>query len=74
MASVKFLQHEREICFSLSCVCTAHEEGIEINHVTAKCQFYVLRPSVEERVSGVAMQVKKCSLFPGAYRGILDLR
>jgi hypothetical protein len=52
----------------------AYDDGIEINHVTAKCQFCILPPNVEERVSGVAMQVKECSLFLGAYRDILDLR
>jgi hypothetical protein len=67
MASAKFLQHGREICFSFSCVYTAHGDRIEINYGTEKCQFYILPPSAEERV-------KECPLFRGAYRGIRELR
>jgi len=55
MTSAKVLQHGREICFSFSCVCTAHDDGIETNCGTGKCHFYILPPSVEERVSRVAM-------------------
>ena len=67
MASAKFLQHGREICFRFSCVYTAHDDRLEINYRTEKCQVYILLPSVEERV-------KECSLFPGAHRDIRDLR
>jgi hypothetical protein len=74
MVSAKFLQHGREICFSFSCVCTVHDDGIEINCLIENCQFYVLPPSAEEWASRVAMQVKECTLFPGAHRGIRDLR
>lgn len=74
MASAKVLQHGREICFGFSCVCTVHDDGIETNYRTEKCQFYILPPSVEEWVSREAMQVKECSLFPGAYRGIRGLK
>jgi hypothetical protein len=35
--------------------------------------FFNLLISAEGQVSKVAMQVKECSLFPGAYRGIRDL-
>jgi len=74
MTSGKFLQRGREIYFNFSCVYTAHDVGIGINYVTEKCRFNILPPSVEERMSRVAMQVKECFLFPGAYRGIRDLR
>jgi hypothetical protein len=74
MDTANFLQHGLEICFGISCVSAAQDGGIEISYVVGKCQFYIPPPSVENRVSSVAMQVKKCSLFEATYRGIRDLR
>jgi hypothetical protein len=51
MASAKFLKHGHEICFSFSGVCTAHDDGNEINHVTAK--FPVVYSAIYCRRAGV---------------------